>query len=104
MAKTDPRLSHQTLKVLSAFMEHPKEPLSGSDILKKTGMLSGTLYPILMRFERAGWLKSEWEEPTPSEMGRPRKRLYRISPRGYNKANAALAELRVSVERPAWSF
>jgi DNA-binding PadR family transcriptional regulator len=104
MSDKDPRLSHQALKVLNVFLEHPKEPLAGSDILKRTGMLSGTLYPILMRLERAGWLESKWEELEPSEMGRPRKRLYRISPHGCNKANAALAELGVTGGRRAWSF
>jgi PadR family transcriptional regulator, regulatory protein PadR len=104
MAKKDPRLSHQTLKVLSVFMERSQDRLAGSDILKRTGMLSGTVYPILMRLERARWLESEWEQLEPAEIGRPRKRLYRISSQGYNAANAALAELGVSAGRPAWSF
>jgi PadR family transcriptional regulator PadR len=104
MSDRDPRLSHQTLKVLSVFLEHPQERLAGSDILKQTGMLSGTLYPILMRLERASWLESEWEQLKPSEIGRPRKRLYRLRAHGYNKANAALAELGVPHGRPAWNF
>ena len=104
MAKKDPRLTHQALKVLSVFIERPQDQVAGSDILKRTAMLSGTVYPILMRLERAGWLESEWERLEPSEIGRPRKRLYRISPRGYNATNAALAELGVSSGRPAWSF
>lgn len=101
---SDPRLSHQALKVLSVLLQRPQERIAGSDILKQTGMLSGTAYPILARFERAGWLESDWEQLEPSEIGRPRKRLYRFTPSGYNKTRAALAELGVSEGAPAWSF
>jgi len=103
MATKDPRLSHQTLRVLRLFLEQPKEGLAGSDIWKKTEMLSGTIYPILMRLERSGWLESKWEQLDPSEAGRPRKRLYRLTGVGYNKTSEALAELRVPKGRPAWS-
>jgi PadR family transcriptional regulator, regulatory protein PadR len=102
MAKRDPRLSHQTLKVLKLLLERPRESLAGSDISRKTGMLSGTLYPILLRLEKAGWLISEWERLEPSEAGRPRKRFYRLSAIGYNKARAALIELAVPKGRFAW--
>jgi PadR family transcriptional regulator PadR len=103
MIKKEPRLSHQTLRVLRSFMEQPKEWLAGSDIWNQTRTLSGTLYPILMRLEKARWLESKWEQLDPSEGGRPRKRFYRLTALGYNKANAALAELSVSHGRPAWN-
>jgi len=99
---TDPRLSHQLLRVMRVFIEHPKESLAGSDIWRQTGVLTGTLYPILMRLERAGWLESKWEQLNPSEAGRPRKRLYRLTGLGYNKTNSALAELGLPNGRPSW--
>jgi|SRR6185437_2770033 len=104
MAKKEPRLSHQALKVLSILLQRPQESVAGSDILRQTGMLSGTVYPILMRFERAKWLESEWEQLEPKDAGRPRKRLYRLSPNGYNKARAALAELELPQGRLAWNY
>ena len=105
MAKRpDPRLSHQTLRVLKVFLEGPKEGLAGSDIWKALGLFAGTIYPMLLRLERAGWLKGEWEELPASELGRPRKRIYQLTPHGYNKAREALAELDVQVGRPAWKF
>jgi PadR family transcriptional regulator PadR len=103
MARKDPRLSHQTLLVLRLFLERPRERLSGSDIWKQTRMLSGTLYPILMRLERSDWLESQWEQLDPSDAGRPRKRLYRLTGLGYNKARQALAELAVPKGRAAWN-
>jgi PadR family transcriptional regulator PadR len=105
MAKRpDPRLSHQTLRVLKVFLDGPKEGLAGSDIWKTNGLFSGTIYPILLRLERAGWLKGDWEKLPPSELGRPRKRLYQLTPLGYNKTREALAALTVQVGSPAWKY
>ena len=105
MAKrSDPRLSHQTLRVLKVFIEGPREGLAGSDIWKSQGLFTGTVYPILLRLETAGWLKGSWEKETAEELGRPRKRLYQLTPLGYNKAREALAALDVQVGRPAWKF
>src|SRR2546421_572622 len=60
MAKRpDPRLSHQALKVLKVFIEGPKEGLAGSDIWKTLGLFTGTVYPILLRLETAGWLNGK---------------------------------------------
>jgi PadR family transcriptional regulator len=103
MTRPDPRLSHQTLQVLRMLLEKPRDRLSGSDIARATRMLSGTLYPILLRLEKAGWLESEWEELDPSEAGRPRKRLYRLTGVGYNKASKALADLAMPEGRVSWA-
>ena len=51
MVDKDPRLSHPTLRVLRLFAEQPALSLAGSEVSKQTGMLSGTIYPILMRLE-----------------------------------------------------
>ena len=101
---TDPRLSHHALRVLHVLLENPRRSLAGSDICKQTGMLSGTIYPILTRLNRAGWLDSDWEQLDPREAGRPRKRLYHLTDLGYNKARRALTELAVPDGRPAWNW
>lgn len=85
----DPRLTLQSLRVLNVFLEKPRVSLSGSDVRKVSSLSTGTLYPILMRFEEAGWLESRWEDVEPSEVGRPRKRLYRITPSGLARASQA---------------
>jgi PadR family transcriptional regulator, regulatory protein PadR len=104
MVEKNPRLSHQTLRMLRCFLEQHPDRIAGSDIWKQTGMLSGTIYPIFRRLEGAGWLDSEWEQLDPSDAGRPRRRLYRLTGLGYNKARAALAELGVPNGSPSWTW
>jgi PadR family transcriptional regulator, regulatory protein PadR len=100
----EPRLSAQTLKVLAIAISSPQEELSGAWIARATKLQSGTLYPILMRLEKAGWLMSRWEDGDPRELGRPRRRLYRITGLGSKKAKAAFDELAPAVPRAfAWA-
>jgi PadR family transcriptional regulator, regulatory protein PadR len=99
--RKQPRLTLASLKVLRVFLENAKQQLAGADIQKLSGVSTGTLYPILLRFDAAGWLDSEWEVIEPKEAGRPRKRLYRLTPTGFARANEALASL--GNEVPAWA-
>jgi DNA-binding PadR family transcriptional regulator len=101
---TEPRITHATMKVLGLFMKKPRRELSGADIIRETGVFSGTLYPMLARLEETGWLTSAWEDVDPREAGRPRRRLYRITAIGQNAANKIFGELGVaSIARPATS-
>jgi DNA-binding MarR family transcriptional regulator len=87
----DVRMSLQTLKVLEAFLENPADQLSGAEVHQRCGLASGTLYPILMRLESAGWFVSRWESVDPSSAGRPRRRLYRLTPTGLRRAGEVFA-------------
>ncbi len=89
----EPRLTHPTLKILSAVMEARGHEISGAEVATATRLASGTLYPILLRLEKAGWLSSRWENINPQEEGRPRRRLYRATSLGVAKARGAIAEL-----------
>jgi DNA-binding PadR family transcriptional regulator len=80
-------MSLQTLKVLEAFLENPTDQLSGAEVHERSGLASGTLYPILLRLEAAGWFVSRWESIDPSEAGRPRRRLYRLTSTGLKRAS-----------------
>ena len=91
-----------TMKVLSVFCEDPKAEMSGREIGKKTKLPSGTVYPILIRLENAGWLSSRWEDIDPKEEGRPRKRFYQIKALGYQKTQDALKEMNQSFGALAW--
>src|SRR5215469_6039738 len=87
----DVRMSLQTLQVLEAFLENPTEQLSGADVQKRSRIASGTLYPILLRLESAGWFVSRWETIDPASAGRPRRRLYRLTPSGLARASEVFA-------------
>src|SRR5579863_1711350 len=87
----DVRMSLQTLRVLDAFLENPSEELSGADVQKRSRVASGTLYPILLRLESAGWFISRWETIDPVAAGRPRRRLYRLTPGGLTRASEIFA-------------
>lgn len=87
----DVRMSLQTLRVLEAFLENPTAELAGSDVQKRGHLASGTLYPILLRLETAGWFSSRWEAVNPAQVGRPRRRLYRLTASGLARASEVFA-------------
>ena len=80
-------MSLQTMKVLEAFLENPTDELSGAAVLERSRLASGTLYPILIRLESAGWFASRWESIDPSSAGRPRRRFYRLTATGLRRAS-----------------
>jgi PadR family transcriptional regulator PadR len=98
-----PRLTIPTLKVLNAVMAAKGQEVSGAQVARMTGLSSGTLYPILLRLERAGWLVSRWEDISPQEEGRPRRRLYLITGKGQAHANAAMRDLSAVSGDLAWA-
>jgi PadR family transcriptional regulator, regulatory protein PadR len=85
------RISLQTLRVLESFLENPLAHMSGADVHQRCAIASGTLYPILLRLEGAGWLVSRWESIDPSVAGRPRRRLYRLTSTGLRRASEVFA-------------
>lgn len=87
----DVRMSFQTMKVLESFLDNPSDTMSGADVQKRSGLASGTLYPILLRLEGAGWFASRWESVDPVTAGRPRRRLYRLTPGGLARASEVFA-------------
>jgi len=45
------RLSMQTLRILQLFAETPDEPRYGLEVMERTSLQSGTVYPALHRLE-----------------------------------------------------
>jgi PadR family transcriptional regulator PadR len=86
--------SLQTLRVLSAMLENVDAEHYGLELSKAAGVPSGTIYPMLARLEREGWVSSRWEEIDPSAEGRPRKRLYTLTGRGAREAREHLSSAR----------
>lgn len=75
-------MSGKKIQVLNYFLNDSRRRVSGAEIARDLEIKSGTLYPLLATLEREGILESEWEEVVPSEVGRPRRRLYRFTPHG----------------------
>ena len=96
------RSSKQTLKLLAALTGSPASWHYGYALSRQTGLLSGTLYPILMRLEERGWLETRWETPPPG--GRPPRHMYRLTRGGRANAVKALAVTPKRVVRLAARF
>jgi DNA-binding PadR family transcriptional regulator len=84
-------MTQTTQAVLRALLESPSDNMYGLEICAKAGLPSGTIHPILARFEKLGWLESSWEEIDPRKQGRPRRRYYHLSSDGAEHARIALA-------------
>ena len=100
MTDKDIRLTAQTGAVLEALLVQPN--LSGADLARATKLKSGSLYPILLRLEAAGWLRSEWEAGDPAALGRPRRRFYEVTGLGATKLRAKAREQASLFGRLAW--
>jgi DNA-binding PadR family transcriptional regulator len=86
-------MTASTARVLAALLDDPKSPHYGLDVMHRAELASGSLYPILRRLETAGWVTSSWEPTAASELGRPRRRYYALTPNGTERARQVLAEL-----------
>ncbi len=91
---SSPRVTAAVAGVLEAFLADPAAERYGLDIMQATGYPSGTVYPILIRLQRAGWLTAHWEEIDPVAAGRPARRWYRLSADGVTTARTELAAFR----------
>jgi DNA-binding PadR family transcriptional regulator len=77
------RVTGSTIDVLTVMLDSPR-PIWGLRIIKQSERLPGTVYPILDRLERQGWIRSTWEES--SERQGPRRRLYEFTAEGEGAA------------------
>lgn len=83
-----PRMTPQTQRVLLALAEDFNHDHYGLDLMKRTQLKSGTLYPALIRLEGHGLVRSFWEDIDPVTAGRPRRRLYRLTAEGISLARS----------------
>ena len=90
------RVTAPTLEVLQALLD-AGEPLWGLRIMEALGRPSGTVYPILERLERRGWIRSEWAAGDAGPHGERQRRLYELTAEG---KPAAEELLRARAESP----
>lgn len=81
--------------MLQLFVSEPDEERFGLELIKLAGLRSGSLYPILHRFEEHRLLVSRWEnleEAVRANPPRRPRRKYRLDPRNAETAAQMLAE------------
>ncbi len=85
------RMTQVTALVLRAVAAGRRH---GFDVMEACGLPSGTAYPALRRLEKAGLLRSRWENATAAHAeGRPRRRTYELTPAGRAALPDAAAKL-----------
>lgn len=72
----------------------------GLDLVERTGLSSGTVYPILGRLRRRGWIEGIWEDQATADAeGRPRRKYYRLTAEGRAVLERELARVLALTER-----
>lgn len=94
------RITTTTARILAALLAEPDTDRYGLEIMKATGLASGSLYPVLHRLQAAGWVSAHWEEIDPSQAQRPARRFYRLTPLGVTESRQALSRLRRQITTP----
>jgi PadR family transcriptional regulator, regulatory protein PadR len=74
------------IRLLSVFHNHLDRQFYGLQLAEELRISYGSVLPILMRFEEAGWLETDWENIDPSVAGRPKRKYYHLSNEGKAKA------------------
>lgn len=87
------RLTMPVVRLLAVLIAEPDGDHYGLELMRASGLASGTIYPILARLTEAGWLEKRWEELDPVAAGRPARAYYRLSREALPLARQRLAEL-----------
>src|ERR1700674_1901877 len=83
-----PSASPQTRLILDLLGRDPTNWHYGYNRSRRSGLKSGTLYPILVRLADRGWLETCWTAP--ERPGRPPRHTYRLTSDGARAASAAV--------------
>lgn len=93
MSCEPPDLGYNATLVLSALARGARY---GLEVVERTGLSSGTVYPNLRGLEADGLLRSAWEEREEAhDQGRPARRYYRLTPAGEEALERAVEKLRL---------
>jgi len=80
-----------SLQILAAIRD---QVAYGLDLVTRTGLPSGTVYPTLGRLKKAGLVRSTWEDQRVAEReGRPRRRYYALTADGARVLSEGVARL-----------
>lgn len=106
MAVKPTRMTRTTVEILDVLLSglFAGEDMHGLEVCRQTGLKSGTVYPVLDRLRRAGWVTTWWEDDetwqaTSDERWRPRRRYYRLTNEARQPAREAVLAHRPSAPR-----
>jgi DNA-binding MarR family transcriptional regulator len=83
--------------VLRALLTAPGREVYGLEVVRATGLPSGTVYPILSRLEGAGWLEKRTEDIDPRKAERPKRHYYKLTGQGIKEAREAMVRAAVQL-------
>ena len=85
---TTAKISHTSALILQTIHSGY---MYGFDIMERTGLPSGTIYPALRRLEKDALVRGNWEEKMlAAGSERPRRRNYRLTKTGKETLAGAL--------------
>lgn len=88
------------LRVLRALLDDVDGQHYGLELIRRSGVGAGSLYPILVGLEEDGWIAGEWEDIDEAAAGRRRRRYYLLTDRGEHDARTLLAEMASELTPP----
>jgi len=94
-------LSNPARAVLAGLLDSGDRWSHGYELTSLTGIKSGTLYPLLIRFEAQGYLEAQWQQPAAS--GRPPRHAYKLTALGRRLARAEVVEPGQAESLSGWS-
>lgn len=93
-------MSRPARDLLATLLDARDRWSHGYELASRTGIKSGTLYPLLIRLEAQGYLEAEWQPPLAS--GRPPRHAYRLTAAGRRLARAEAGALDRAVPVADW--
>jgi PadR family transcriptional regulator, regulatory protein PadR len=96
-------ISRPAVDVVRHMASEPDVSKYGFELSRELRIPSGTLYPLLGRLCRRGWLLRESEAGDPSELGRPVRTYYRLTEEGRRAAEMVDDDLMAIGARRGWS-
>jgi PadR family transcriptional regulator PadR len=86
------------------LLDAPTEETYGLQVVRATGLPTGSAYAILRRLEDEGLLNSRWEQLDSTDAGRPPRRYYALNAEGRRVAHRETASQRSALRTlaPGW--
>lgn len=76
----------------------------GLEVMDRTGLSSGTVYPALRRMESGGLVQADWEsEAEAHASGRPARRYYRLTAAGERALAEGMERIRARQRILGWA-